>query len=280
MTIFVTPKFVTKMSRYPKSLTHFMPIYLYALIMPFFFLISCLLYEPSHICELMRTGGEEYFSFNISIVAAIILVVMSLSRVVLFLLRKSMNMTLGWFGMWCVLETVLTAAFVALYLVLFGHGEQGGFFLYLGHCTTTLGSIFIYPYVILTLAYSYHDAKIGTPIEAGDRLKFYDSRHQLKFITSAGSVLFLEASENYIIIHYEENGIEKKYQIRNAMKNVEPLCEKAGFVRAHRSFILNPAHVKLIRKDPRGFYFADLDLGSGDGIPVSRKYYDAVTSAL
>ena len=93
-------------------------------------------------------------------------------------------------------------------------------------------------------------------------------------------MLYIEANENYIIVHYQENGIEKRFQIRNSMKNIEPLCERAGFVRTHRSYIVNPAHIRMVRKDVNGLYFADLGTENSDGIPVSKKYYDNVTAAL
>ena len=257
-----------------------MPLYVYALVLPMAFLLGQLWFEPARTYELLCSGGEQFYSFNISIVAAILLGVLSLSRVLLWLLRKHLNMTLGWFALWCVGETVLASAFSALFLVLMGHGDNGGYFAYFGRCIAILISMFICPYLILTLAYCLHNATSNTLPETGDRLKFYDLRHQLRFITSASSVLFIEASENYIIVNYEENGIKKKCQIRNTMKSVEPLCETAGFVRTHRSYIVNPAHIKLIRRSESGYYFADLGTGDEEGIPVSRKYYDNVTSVL
>lgn len=271
---------MVKMREYPKTFVKFMPVYVYALVLPAFYLLSILWYAPARMCDMMCAGGEHLFTLNISITSAIILVVMSFSRLLLWLLRKQLNMNMGWFALWCISETVLASAFTALYLVLMDRGASGSFFAYFGHCIAMLGSLFIYPYLILTLAYCLHDARNGAPIESGDRLKFYDLRHQLKFITSTSSVLFIESNENYIIVHYEENGIEKKCQIRNTLKNVEEVCEKAGFVRTHRCYIVNPQHVKLIRKGEGGFYFADLDMGEENGIPVSRKYYDSVTSVL
>ncbi len=280
MIIFVTSKMMTRMRVYPKAFVKFMPVYVYALVLPAFYLLSILWYEPARMHEMLCAGGGHLFTLNISIISAIILVVMSFSRLLLWLLRKQLNMNMGWFALWCVSETVLASAFSALYLVLMGHGADGSFFAYFGHCIAMLGSLFIYPYLILTLAYCLHDAQSGTPAESGDRLRFYDLRHQLKFITSVESVLYIESNENYIIVHYEENGIEKSCQIRNTLKNVEEVCEKAGFVRTHRGYIVNPQHVKLIRKSEGGYYFADLDTGSENGIPVSRKYYDSVTSVL
>lgn len=280
MLIFVTVKIVTKMRGYPKAFVKFMPVFVYALVLPAFYLLSILWYEPARMHEMMCAGGEQLFSLNISITSAIILVVLSFSRLLLWLSRKHLNMNMGWYALWCVSETVLASAFTALYLVLMAHGADGSFFAYFGRCIAMLGSLFIYPYLILTLAYCLNDAQGGTAAENGERLKFYDLRHQLKFITSASSVLYIESNENYIIVHYEENGIDKKYQIRNTLKNVEEVCEKAGFVRTHRCFIVNPQHVKLIRKSDGGSYFADLDMGAEDGIPVSKKYYDSVTSVL
>lgn len=282
MPFFVTSKFVTDMNSYPKALNGFTPHLLYVFGLPAFFLLSVLLYEPSHLVSLMHTGetvGRPLFSFNISIVTAIIFVVMLLSRLILFLLRKHMDMTLGWFAMWCVLETVVISSFVALYLTLMDQGTDS-FFLFLGRSLSSLGSIFIYPYVILTLAFALSHVRNAASAEPETRLKFYDSRHQLKFITSAESLMYLEANENYVIIHFSENGVEKKYQLRNTLKSVEPLCEKAGFVRTHRGFIVNPAHVRLIRKEPGGFFFADIGSDRPQGIPVSKKYYDNITAAL
>ena len=270
------------MNSYPKALKGFSPHLLYIFGLSAFFLLSVLLYEPSHLVSLMHTGetaGVQLFSFNISIVTAIIFVVMIISRLIMFLLRKHLDMTLGWFAMWCVMEIVVISCFVALYLTLMDKGSDG-FFLFLGRSLSSLGSIFIIPYLILTLAFALSHARNSSVAEPESRLKFYDSRHQLKFITSASSLMYLEANENYVIIHFDENGEEKKYQLRNTLKSVEPLCEKAGFVRTHRGFIVNPAHVRLIRKEPGGFFFADIGTDRPQGIPVSKKYYDNLTASL
>ena len=275
--------FVTDMQSYPKKLSHFLPNLLYVFTIPAFFLLFVLLYEPSHLCELLHTGeaagARSLYSFNISIVTAIIFTVMLLSRMPFYLMRRHLDMTLGWFSMLCVLEIVFISAFVALYLTLMSHGEDG-YFAFFGRSLSTLSVVLIYPYVILTLSFTLHHALNATPSDSDSRLKFYDNRHQLKFITAASSVLYLEANENYVNIHYLENGNEKKYSLRNALKNVEPLCVQAGFVRTHRGYIVNPAHVRLIRKEPGGFYFADIGTERVEGIPVSKKYYENVAASL
>lgn len=272
------------MQTYPKTLSQFLPNLLYVFTIPAFFLLFVLLYEPSHLCDLLHTGeaagrARSLYSFNISIVTAIIFTVMLLSRLPFYLMRKHLDMNLGWFSLWCILEVVFISAFTALYLTLMSRGEDG-YFQFFGRTLSVLSVVLIYPYVILTLSFTLHHAMVATPSEGDSRLKFYDNRHQLKFITAASSVLYLEANENYVNIHFLENGSERMYSLRNALKNVEPLCEQAGFVRTHRGYIVNPAHVRLIRKEPGGFYFADIGTERTEGIPVSKKYYENVAAAL
>ena len=259
------------------SLVHILAI-------PAAFLAGVLLYEPRALCELMQSGEgvspvNHIYSFNIAISFSIILGTMILSRMLLFILRKQIPLTLWRYCFWCLGETLVFCAFVALYLVLTARNDDS-WFSFWGRSISSIGSIVMIAYILLIILYSYLDARDSDSAAADARLKFYDNRHQLKFITEASSVLYIESNENYIVLHYLENGIEKRFQIRNSMKNIEPLCEQAGFARTHRCFIVNPAHIKTIRKDPGGVNFADLGCERSEGIPISKKYYDNITSLL
>ncbi len=272
------------MNSFPKSLGRFFPNLLFSLAIPFFFLVSVLLYEPAALCRLMHSGEglaavDNVYSFNVVICFAIILGVMILTRLFFWLMHKKMPMTLWRYSFWCLWEIILICSFTALYLVLIAQGADS-WFAYWGRCFKSIGSVLIYPYIILTLLYCYLDALNADHVSNDARLKFYDNRHQLKFITEASSVLYIESNENYIILHYLENGVEKKVQIRNSMKNIEPLCEQAGFARTHRCFIVNPLHIKSIRKETGGVNYADLGSDRSEGIPISKKYYDSITSLL
>ena len=272
------------MSRYPKAFGRFFPNLLYTLAIPAFFLVSVLLHEPAALSRLMSTGEEvssisNIYSFKVAICFAIILGVMIATRLFFWLMHRLMPMTLWRYSFWCLGEIVLICAFTALYLVLTAHGDDS-WFAYWGRSLSAIGSALIYPYIIISLLYCYLDALNADPAGNDARLKFYDNRHQLKFITESRSVLYIESNENYIVLHYLENGVEKKFQIRNSMKNIEELCERAGFARTHRCFIVNPLHIKTIRKDPGGVNFADLGCERSEGIPISKKYYPNITSLL
>ena len=271
------------MTSFPKALTRLPATFMHIGAIPAFFLISALLYEPKALSALMDAGSswsdmQGLHTFNIVICFAIILVVTAIARMVLWLIRKHFPADLWKYSFWCIGEILVACAFTGLYLVLMDHSAQGGFFNYFGRSVSAIGSSLIYPYIILTLLYMAIEKPRALEADADARLKFYDNRHQLKFITEASSVLYIESNENYMVIHYLENGIEKKFQLRNSMKNIEPLCERAGFARTHRCYIINPRHVKLIRKEQGGVNVADL--GLSEGIPISKKYYDSIAAIL
>lgn len=273
------------MNKFPKSLLRFPPQLLHFLGLPIFFLMFVLYYEPATICGILSTevssvGNDRVFAFNLSLVSAIILTVLAMSRILFYLLREVSDMKLLWYAIWCFEEVFVMTCFIALYFSLIDSTSKT-YLDFLGQLFTCNLSVLSFPYIILTLSYYLHDEKNRRmDIDEGRRLKFYDSRHLLRFVTLASSILFVEAAENYVIIHYEENGVQKKYQLRNTMKQVEAVCQKAGLIRAHRSYLVNPTHVAQLKKEKNGMFFAELDAGTERTIPVSKKYYEVLSQSL
>ena len=111
-------------------------------------------------------------------------------------------------------------------------------------------------------------------------MRFYDSSHNLKFVINPDSVLYISAEENYIHIFYSDGSKIKSYVLRNSMKAVDELCLSNGLVRCHRSYFVNPSHIKVLRKDREGVVFAVLDVDDVMDIPVSRKYYNSLSDLL
>ena len=81
-------------------------------------------------------------------------------------------------------------------------------------------------------------------------------------------------------IFYTENGKLRTYVLRSSMKALEELCQDNGLVRCHRSFYVNPAHVKVLRKDKEGIVYAELDDKDVMHIPVTKRYYDNLAEML
>lgn len=268
----------------PSSLVGLTSSLVHVLIIPVFFVASVILYEFKPLVELMHAGDEvssisNIFPFNIAIVSAILLVCMLLMRSILFGLRTRIRLTVPYYVVWCLLEVVVMAAFSALFLTLISH-SQSNYFVFLGLSLKCYASTMVFPYMIAGQSYYILDFKSSVPEENDQRLKFYDNRKLLKFTTLASSILYIKADENYLNIHYVEADKLCRYELRNSMKAIEPMCLKSGFVRVHRSYIVNPLHLKSVAKSEEGRYVATLEASGIHEIPVSRKYYDDVVSLL
>jgi DNA-binding LytR/AlgR family response regulator len=105
--------------------------------------------------------------------------------------------------------------------------------------------------------------------------KFYDEKGDLKLLVRPEMLFYLEAADNYVQIHYMNAGKMEKIMIRNTLKNIEWRFRDHELVRCHRSFIVNLANVKLLKRTE-----GDVLIDFGDEriarIPVSKGYGDKV----
>jgi DNA-binding LytR/AlgR family response regulator len=137
------------------------------------------------------------------------------------------------------------------------------------------------PYAILALSiriYDFNNVKLEP--ENNNRMRFYDVNHNLKFVVTADSLLYIGAEENYINIYYTDAGKVRCYVLRSSMRAVDELCLSNGMVRCHRSYYVNPAHVRVLRKDKEGYVSAQLDVDDVRDIPVSKKFYNNLAELL
>jgi DNA-binding LytR/AlgR family response regulator len=137
------------------------------------------------------------------------------------------------------------------------------------------------PYAILALSiriYDYNNVKLEP--ENNNRMRFYDVNHNLKFVVTADSLLYIGAEENYINIYYTDAGKVRSYVLRSSMRAVDELCLSNGMVRCHRSYYVNPAHIRVLRKDKEGYVSAQLDVDDVRDIPVSKKFYNNLAELL
>ncbi|MCF7924826.1 MAG: LytTR family transcriptional regulator [Candidatus Izimaplasma sp.] len=81
------------------------------------------------------------------------------------------------------------------------------------------------------------------------------------------NILYIESYGHDIVCHT----IDEEYTIREKLYEIEELFESYGFIRVHKSFIVNRHHIISI--EPIINRKFKLKLSSGDIIEVSRKYY-------
>ena len=77
-----------------------------------------------------------------------------------------------------------------------------------------------------------------------------------------------------------ENGRLRKFTLRSSMRALEEQLQSHGLVRCHRSYFVNPARVKMVKKDAGGYALASLDREGVEPVPVSKRYYEALSALL
>lgn len=108
-------------------------------------------------------------------------------------------------------------------------------------------------------------------------INFFDDKDELQLSLRLDHIYYIESAENYVHIYYRNKENVERFTLRSSMKKQQEKLEKYGFIRCHRSYLVNFANILLLRKDKDGPY---LDFGEPglQPIPVSKTYLDAVTT--
>lgn len=99
------------------------------------------------------------------------------------------------------------------------------------------------------------DAMAALPVESGGRTRY----------VRRGEVRFVEAHGDYVRLH-TKSGV---HLVRMPISRLEEYWESAGFVRAHRGFLVALHAVRELRSDSVGGLLAHTDIGD---VPVSRRH--------
>ncbi|MBP5210216.1 MAG: LytTR family transcriptional regulator [Bacteroidales bacterium] len=257
------------------------PTILHILGIPAFCVFFVLIFLPFHLEERLNFP-VAHFQFNVLIIASIMLVVYIASRVPMCAIRRNLRLSWGWYLFWSILEVAVISFFTALYVWLVSEQAVP----YMGTvftCFSVLAAIISIPFSIialaLTLKYTENKQFIDDDIENA-RVRFYDEKRNLKLVVRNNSIYFIEADENYVNIHYTEGEKMRSFSLRSSMKAIDDLCSEHKIVRCHRSYYINPKHIKVLRKEKEGVTYAEMDSADGQRIPVSKRYYDQIIELL
>lgn len=257
----------------------FIPQLLHMVVLPVFFFIFVLIYRPEDATALL---GSYYYGVHITLLSCIILISTAIIRLVYYYLPMKLNYALYIF--WCLAEMIFMSFFSALYVWLVLYPESP-YFEILTSTFTLISMTLVIPYAILALSmrvWDYHIRSLNAADDnaSGKRMRFYDEKHNLKIVLNSESILYISAEENYVHIWYMDNNKVRNYVLRSSMKAIEELCIDKGLVRCHRSFFVNPIHVKVLRKEHEGVVFAELDANDVRHIPVTKRHYERLAELL
>ena len=249
--------------------------------LPLFYFLFVLGYNPFDISEFLAIG-RDLFTLYLLITTLILLGVVTLSRMLLFILRHTIDLNWPLYIVWCVGEVVVAGL---LFSIPMGIGWAGvyPYFKIMSRCVLYLAAILVFPYAITSLSiqlYVISKRNRGQVVDEKTLIRFQDEQKRLKLIVSSEAVLYIEAEENYVHIVHLDNGRVKDFTLRSSMRALEDLLSRHGLVRCHRSYFVNASHVDLVKKDVNGFALAQLDQEGTRPIPVSKRYYEALTALL
>lgn len=258
---------------------------IFCLSLPLFVLAFAILYTPTFGNGALANWPnvhESHASMCIAIMAAIILVVTSLSRFLLWLTTRKKRLSEFEYLIWQLGEVLVDCIFCAMFLSLFLHRP------YFSVLPTTMligVAVGLFPYTVYWLyaercerdqriadaQKTIMELRSGMQHEGPNAIKFTDEKGTVRLIVSADKVISIEAAGNYVNILYDKSGQLVKFSLRNTLKGIEELCNSYDIVRCHRSYFVNIHKIKLIRKAPDGF-FAELDIDGVNSIPISKLY--------
>lgn len=257
-------------------------IVMYITGLPLFYFLFVLAYKPFLMDEFLSVGAGRY-TLNLIVSTLIVLGVVTLSRLLLFVLRKKIDLNWALYMLWCLGEVVAMGLFMSI-LMGIGWGGVRPYFTVMSLCVLYTAGILVFPHIILAMGVQLYQLgrEVGRPVipEEKTLIRFYDDQKRLKLVVSSEAVLYISAEENYVHVVHIDGGKLKDFELRCSMRSLEDVLKRHGLVRCHRSYFLNAAHVDLLKKDPNGYALARLDREGVPEIPVSKRYYQTVTALL
>ncbi|MBQ9473090.1 MAG: LytTR family transcriptional regulator [Bacteroidales bacterium] len=257
-------------------------LYLIAIVV--FATIFVILYKPIN-----APANWKPIVYNV-ITTGVPLIILSVSRVALYLINKHSRLLTWQYLVWLFGE-VLLLIFITTTLSLLINPTS----IYLPVLKRTaidVLSVMFIPSVFALLFYIIHDQKreiarlsgilsklktATTKQTTPTTINFYDRGGKLAFSTRIANIIYIESADNYCNIHYFAEEKENTFILHNSMKYFEDNFVSSDLIRCHRGYIVNIANVRLLRKEGDKIL---LELTQGATIPVSRSYKERVVNTF
>lgn len=248
------------------------------------------LYVPFSKTAWFELGYSSTFLYTLLFFFISVLVLV-LSRVVMYRTKYLYEIKIWQYVLWCVSEVILICGIYTWMTILIGRlpedmTEYELFLKALLYGTISL----IIPYVISALYFSLVEKeKIirlmnfsnvvsdePEPDRDDQKITLFDLGGTLRFSVRRQNLYYIESDDNYIKVWYDDgNGEMKQYMLRCRLKTVEETFRDSTLVRCHRKYVVNTEHVRVLRKDGDSFVL-ELDTDRIQPIPVTKTYEKAV----
>ena len=223
------------------------------------------------------------------------LIVLSLSRRLMYLSREKVEMTYLHYLLWCLAEAVLvtavymTVTFLSARKGLIPPVEEAPASVFFSTLLLVILGLGL-PYTLCGMYFALED-KNNTirlmnygnvvsdeeiPSYNEQKITLFDSSGMMKMSVGIMNLYYIESDDNYIKVWYtDSSGALKQYMLRCRLKTVEESFRDSSLVRCHRKYIVNMLHANVLSREKDG-YVLTLDAEGSSPIPVSKTYEETI----
>ena len=191
------------MKTIPRAFYHIPVTVLFFTVVPIFYFLFVLMYNPFGSGELISAGVG--YTLHLIITSLIVLGVMVLSRILLFLLRRVLDLNWPLYVLWCVGEAVLCGLFTSIPLGI-AYLSEHTYFSVMSQCVLYMSAVLVFPLSILSLSVQAYvlnrQVQLAPAVDEKRLLRFYDEQKRLKLVVASDAVLYIESEDNYVHIVY------------------------------------------------------------------------------
>ena len=241
-----------------------------------------------------NNNSTNYFMYS-SLMVLIGMVVVSLSRVVMGLVVKKVQITFPDYVLWLVSDAVVLSIIYVFIAYKVGFIDnylndnpgltlwEAIFAIFKKSIANTVWMLLI-PYTISLLFLDNQHIKSKLK-EIGDRgtdnsiVHLKDEKGEIRLSINIENILYAESADNYVTVKYINNDKIVDFLLRTNLKKLSDDLRDTPIQRCHRSFMINLLHVTSLKKDQTEFVI-QFDTTSIKDITVSKSYQDSIMEAF
>ncbi|MDR2058029.1 MAG: LytTR family transcriptional regulator [Dysgonamonadaceae bacterium] len=229
--------------------------------------------------------GFMFFVFSSLVILTGVLVVV-ISRIIMYYYAKQHVITYLTYGVWILAEIFFMALFYTIYVV--SLRENAEIMKTFQESITNTSLVLLLPYAIFILYFSWQEKEKQLQQieenEPGGNSKypivlFHDEKGELRLSIQRSCLLYIESADNYVIIWYLNKNVITKFILRSTLKALEKQLSEVHILRCHRSFLVNFDLIKIIRREKDNILLG-LGIENVPDIPISKTYSERVSQWL
>jgi hypothetical protein len=247
-----------------------------------FALVFINLYKPFSSSSWYNVTEFKFFVFSSLIILTGVLVVV-VSRVIMYYWGKHHSISNGTYAVWILLQIFFMTLFYTIYTL--NLNPEREYLAVFKESAINTSLVLLLPYSAIHLYFSYKEKERLLKMLAEERASaaaqqnvysFYDEKNELRLSVKRTNLLYIESADNYVCIWYLNKGNLTKFMLRNSLKAIEESLADTNVMRCHRSYMVNFDQVKVIRREKDGMYM-ELGVDKVPDIPISKTYSEKAT---